>query len=130
MRIIVSTKTTNSGSPRIDGTRLTCANVAQTLWYTLSLNEYLDMYDYLSKSDILNCLAYCSQQKCVDDDVHSFCEQCTLDKRPRDPELAQKYDEFKADDFDADEVEDIWKLANQLLAKYATETTSDGDNVG
>lgn len=131
MRSIVSTTTTNSGSPRIDGTRLTCANVAQSLWYGFSLNEYLDTHDELSASDILNCLRYCARQQCIDDDVHSYCEQCTLDKRPSDPELARKYDEFNADDSATAELEDVWILAEQLLKRYKKESTSSGgDELG
>ena len=117
MREIVSTTDTNSGSPRIDGTRLTCANVAQSLWYGFerSIDSYLGTHDNLSPTDILNCLNYCSRKQCVADDVHSYCEQCTLDKRPADPELARKYDECLADDLEADDSEDIWKISRQLL---------------
>ena len=133
MRNIVSTTDTNSGSPRIDGTRLTCANVAQSLWYGYdhSLNEYLATYEYLSRSDILNCLTYCAKQQCVADNVHSYCEQCTLDKRPKDPELARKYDDLLADASDTDESEDVWRLSEKLLAEYSANSDSPGEkNVG
>ena len=133
MRDIVSTTDTNSGSPRIDGTRLTCANVTQSLWYGYdhSLNAYLATYDYLSRPDILNCLSYCARQKCADDNVHSYCEQCTLDKRPEDPELARKYDEFYADESDVEDTEDIWRLAQQLITEYDADSDgSDPKNVG
>ncbi|PHS13774.1 MAG: hypothetical protein COA78_06705 [Blastopirellula sp.] len=120
MRAIVSTTCTNSGSPRIDGTRLTCANVTQSLYYgyEFSLDEYLATYEYLSRPDILNCLQYCATQQCITDNVHSFCQQCTLDKRPKDPELTRKYDEFYKDESDANETEDVWRIAEQILAKY------------
>ncbi|MBL8869151.1 MAG: DUF433 domain-containing protein [Planctomycetaceae bacterium] len=133
MRSIVSTKDTNSGSPRIVGTRLTCANVVQALWYGYrhSIDEYLATYDYLSRSDVLNCLTYCAKQKCVVDNVHSYCEQCTLDKRPEDPELARKYDEVKADENDSADSEDVWRLSAQLLTEYNVNSERPaGENVG
>lgn len=123
MRSIVSTTDTNSGSPRIDGTRLTCANVTQGIWYGYdhSLDRYLAAYEYLTRADLLNCLSYCARRQCVEDNVHSFCEQCTLDKRPHDPELARKHDEFSAEQReleDPEDTEDIWRLAQQLKSKY------------
>ena len=131
MRDIVSTTDTNSGSPRIDGTRLTCANVTQSLWYSYdhSLIAYLATYDYLSRPDILHCLSYCARRQCVDDNVHSYCEQCTLDKRPEDPELAIKYDEFYADESDIQETEDIWRLAQELIAEYASDSAGNAPQI-
>lgn len=132
MRKIVNTTDTNSGSPRIEGTRLTCANVTQSLWhgYDHSLNAYLATYDYLSRADILNCLSYCARQQCVDDNVHSYCEQCTLDKRPEDAQLARTYDEFKADETDVHETEDIWRLAQRLVTRFDNDSAgSHAENV-
>lgn len=140
MRRIVSTPCTNSGSPRIDGTRLTCANVAQRL-RNESLDEYLLDYPHLTIEDIRNCLFYCSRRQCVRDTVHSYCEQCTLDTRPdiqplafftdeydgivRNPKATEQSTELFAgteDDYISDGPEDVWKLAATLLTRYFPDT--------
>lgn len=112
MRKIVSTADTNSGSPRIEGTRLTCANVAQSLWYNdhHSLAEYLKAYPNLTRADILAALEYCGNKQCVGDCVISFCEQCTLDKQPREDQPSDENDNHPR--------EDIWILSQQLLVRY------------
>ena len=119
MRKITSNADINSGSPGIEGTRLTCANVATSLWYGFdhSIEAYLRTYDYLSADDILRCLKYCSRQQCVEDSVHSYCEQCTLDRRPSDPELAREYDACNANE-DVDDRENIWTISGKLLKEY------------
>ena len=103
-RTIVSTPDTNSGCPRIDGTRLTCANVSQGVHYGGGLNSYLADYDYLNSSDIEAALRYCAGRQCVADNVHNYCEQCTLDTEPPT--------------FPDDEQDDIWELSAEVLAQY------------
>ena len=124
----------------MDGTRLTCANVAQRLRYE-SLDEYLLDHPHLAREDIRNCLLYCSRQQCVHDSVHNYCEQCTLDTRPDTPPLAFLNDECDGvarnpnateqstvlfagteDDYHNDGPEDVWKLAATLLTQYFPDT--------
>ncbi|QDU94684.1 DUF433 domain-containing protein [Lignipirellula cremea] len=97
------------GSPCIDGTRLTCANVAQSLRYE-SVDEYLRDYPHLTPADIRNCLEYCSRRQCIEDEVINFCQQCTLDTR-RDPDPD-------------DSPEEIWLLAETLLMNRKSNTRS------
>ncbi|MCX7746262.1 MAG: DUF433 domain-containing protein [Clostridia bacterium] len=74
---IVSTKDICSGAPRIDGTRLTCANVVQTLSH-MDLHKYLEFYKYIDVSDIKNTLEYCMNKKCTEDKIINYCHQCKL----------------------------------------------------
>ena len=76
---IVNTIDTCGGSPRIDGTRLTCGNIVNILTYQLpSLEDFFLTYDYLNKNDIKECLTYCMKKKCISDHVISFCQGCSL----------------------------------------------------
>ena len=86
------------------------------LWYGDSVDEYLSDYPHLTREDVVNCIRYCARQQCIEDDVHSFCEQCSLDKRPADDDLAQRYDKFYANHQKDDEerVRDVWMLAREL----------------
>lgn len=85
MRKIVSTPDTVSGSPRIEGTRWTCANVVGTIWYNhYNVAQFLAFLakhgtNYFCEDDIITCLRYCAVKQCVADRVHSYCEHCTLD---------------------------------------------------
>jgi len=81
---IVCTPDTCGGSPRIEGHRLTCANVALALYYSTSLFAYLADYPDLSVDDIRACLEYCANEKCLDDKPMHFCERCMHDKRPEE----------------------------------------------
>ena len=103
-REIVSTPDTNSGCPRIDGTRLTCANVSQGVRYQGGISAYLATYTYLDASDIEAALRYCAGRQCVANDVHNSCEQCTLDTEPPD--------------FPDDEQDDIWELSAEMLGQH------------
>ena len=104
MTPIVSTPGYCSGSPRIDGTRLTCANVAHGVQRYGSPFGYLDSYPHIELLTIKNCLQYCARQQCLRDGVHCYCEGCVLDKRP----------------VDADEgsPEEIWRISEQLLQQH------------
>ncbi len=84
-RPIVRTLDTCTGSPRIDGTRLTCANVVMLLHFTLTIGQFLETHDYLTLDDILEALRYCSAQQCLIDKPDNFCCGCTLDLRPEEP---------------------------------------------
>lgn len=111
MRDVVSTEGIVGGSPCIDGTRLTCANVAQSLKYQ-SVDEYLSDYSYLTHDDLLGCLKYCAERKCVEGHVANYCEHCTLDTRPNDPETS-------------DTPEMIWLLSLTLLEERFPELQLD-----
>ena len=102
MKRVVSTKDIVGGSPCIEGTRLTCANVAQRLRYE-SIAEYLRDYPYLEPGDIRNALDYCASKQCVDDQVIAYCEHCTLDTDP---------------DYEPEEPrEEVWVLAKEVLER-------------
>ena len=122
-RDIVHTDDTCGGAPRIDGTRLTCANVVLPLgMHNESLNRYLSIYDYLTESDIKECVRYCSEQLCVIDGVSNFCQGCSLDQRksppcenpdaPFDAPVVEYTEEFE------DESIDVWKYAQALVKKW------------
>jgi uncharacterized protein (DUF433 family) len=82
MRSIVCTEGTCGGSPRIDGTRLTCGNVVSDFAYRkVSLVEWLATYPDLKVDDLKSCLEYCSSKRCIDDNPKNYCTGCTLDKR-------------------------------------------------
>lgn len=74
---IVSSRDICSGAPRIDNTRLTCANVVQTLSH-MHLRKYLEFYDYIDESDIKNSLVYCMNKRCIEDRVINYCQQCKM----------------------------------------------------
>lgn len=137
---IVCTTGFCSGSPRIDGTRLTCADIVLALYYMLSLSEYLNVYRYLDEDDIRACLAYCSDQTCLRDRPDHFCCGCTLDTRPEQPPsrflaTAEEFAEYcrspepetgyvylgsKEDYLKYEHPEDLWKLAAQCLANLSS----------
>lgn len=133
MKRVVSIDGMVGGSPCIEGTRLTCANVAQRLRYE-SLDEYLGDYPHLDADDIRNCLEYCSRKHCIEDQVINFCEHCTLDTRPDvEPDAFVTDGELvpnprseggrshiylgSPEDFANDRPEEIWLLAGELLGK-------------
>ncbi len=137
-RPIVTTSDTCTGSPRIDGTRLICADVVMALHYSISIGEYLGTYDYLTLDDILEALRYCSAQQCLIDKPDNFCCGCSLDLRPEEPPSyflssfseIQKFSESEAsgyaylgtpEQYERDKIpEDLWILAkgcmNSILA--------------
>ena len=79
MRSIVSTPDTCSGAPRIDDTRLTCGNIVSIL-STISVSEFLEVYDYITILDIKNALNYCVKKHCITNNVSYFCHLCSLNE--------------------------------------------------
>lgn len=81
----MSTPGVRSGSPRIEGTRLTCANVVLDLTVgRMSHTQFLKIYEELTLQDIKVCVDYCSRQQCIADQPKTFCQGCSLDTRPED----------------------------------------------
>jgi len=69
------------GAPVIDGTRLTCANVVLALEANGGdVERYLRLYPHLTIEDILACLKYCSEQRCLVDNSVRYCFRCSLDR--------------------------------------------------
>jgi uncharacterized protein (DUF433 family) len=135
MRKIVCTPGTCSGSPRIDGTRLTCANVVTALADNgLTIMKYLSIYPYLTIEDIKECATYCAAKKCVCDNPANYCSGCSLDLRPEvkptifiDNNKINKYINIrhntdgyaylgsKDDYIDNGKSLDVWLLAKEVL---------------
>lgn len=106
---IVSTIDVCSGSPRLDGTRLTCANIVSTLYFgNMPLDKFFTVYDYLTFDDITQCLKYCMCQNCVKNNVLSFCQHCKLYKETDDAEIIN-------------EQEEMWNYAEILLNKLVSD---------
>lgn len=98
-RMIVSTPDTCSGEPRIEGTRLTCANVALILTAGgMPIAEFLEAYRYLDVSDIRSCLEYCASRDCIKCHVPNFCHGCSLDKRDQEPCLKPEWSDTAESD--------------------------------
>ncbi len=78
---IVSIPDTVGGSPRIEGSRWTCANVVGAMWYNhYNIARFLTEYETnFYEDDVVTCLRYCAVKQCIFDRVHSHCEHCTLD---------------------------------------------------
>ncbi|MCO6045692.1 DUF433 domain-containing protein [Aeoliella sp. ICT_H6.2] len=110
-RRIVNTKDTCAGEPRIEGTRLTCSDVVLTLTVgQMPLEEYLEVYDYLSRDDIETSVSYCATKMCMLENVIAFCHGCSLNTSS----------DYVAVEFESLEDEgklDVWRHANDLLRK-------------
>lgn len=127
-RRIVSTPDTCSGSPRIEGTRLTCANVVVPLgMHNMPLSDYLSEYPNLQREDIEECVRYCAAQNCLDDHVPAFCQGCSLDTRvtekyeiPNPPINAPEV--ISTTDYE-DESFNVWEIAHTLLQRLTEEQT-------
>jgi uncharacterized protein (DUF433 family) len=88
------------GSPRIEGTRLTCENIAHLLAFSgLSIIEFFNTYNYLTYEDIIMCLIYCSNKKCVEEKVIKFCFGCSLSKNDYDDQVKNFIPIEKLEDF-------------------------------
>ena len=98
---IVCTPETCGGEPRIEGHRLTCANVVLSIEQG-RVYSYLKDYPDLEIEDIKTCLTYCANQRCVNDKPVSFCFRCELDVEGRD-------------NLDNEEPVKIWEKAQELL---------------
>ncbi len=122
MRRIVSTVGTNSGSPRIDGTRWTCANVVGSMWYnSYSVDQFLAEFETdFGSEDVISCLNYCAKRQCVASSVHSYCEHCTLDVEWGKQMAAENEQAILAGlDPPNESQENYWEFAIELLKKHA-----------
>jgi len=127
-RRIVSTNDICSGAPRIDGTRLTCADVIFPLGLNkMPLSDYLSAYPNLLREDVEECVRYCAAQNCIDNHVPTFCQGCSLDKRVAEtcevsnppinaPEL------IYTEDYE-DESINVWEIADTLMQRLTAERT-------
>ena len=131
-RLVVTTADTCSGSPRINGTRLTCANVVLMLTFRMSLNEFLDTYQHLGCEDVEECLRYCASRRCIKDAPDAFCEGCSLDTRPEERPVhfidsPVKFSQYVAngegqaflgteEDYENESPQECWVLAAKLIS--------------
>jgi uncharacterized protein (DUF433 family) len=123
-RSIVSTADTCGGSPRIDGTRLTCANVVLSLTIgEMSPVEYLTFHQDLVIADIKACATYCAKQRCIDNHVITFCHGCALDSRTSEScEIPNAVDvdlDLEFDESSEDEKLNVWELADELISELS-----------
>lgn len=81
---IVCTEGVLSGSPRIDGRRLSVGDVVSFMKYYSSLQEVIDDYDPLSE-EIRQALLYCSSLQCKQDNPSVFCHNCSLRRQQNGP---------------------------------------------
>lgn len=143
-RSIVCTPGTCSGSPRIDGTRLTCQNIITMLIEEFGLERVLSTYEYLTLDDIIECARYCSLQECLKDHPLHYCEGCTLDDRVEKPpdqfidlkdlkNIVQKHSSPNTsylgteNEYENDSVQkDIWLLANEWLNRHRGSNENSG----
>ncbi len=138
-RRIVHTPDTCAGAPRIDGTRLTCANVVLGVVSDGSVAAYLRTYDYLTRDDVRVALNYCRAKRCTTDGVGNYCTGCSLDLRPdiRPSVFLDSEKELRShaescaeggppgqaflgsvEDYEADlEPGDVWRDAREILEK-------------
>ncbi len=122
VRNIVSNPDFCSGAPRIEGTRLTCANVVLTLTLgEMDVDEYLKVYPQLRPADIKECATYCASQRCIDDKVATFCQGCSLDSRVSEPcEYANPIPDAVDIGFDEsseDDAVNVWEFADELVGR-------------
>lgn len=95
-RLIVSKLTVVGGAPAIDGTRLSCADVARNL-EGLEIAGFLRVYSELNVEDVVESLTYCAEQRCVRSAI-AFCHSCKL--RSEEPEETA-----------------VWMLSKELLSR-------------
>ena len=110
--IIVSDPDFCSGAPRIDETRMTCANVISLLGDPyMDLGQFRADYPHISVDAVHQCAVYCAERRCQSQGVISYCEQCSLDK-------------FN-DEFDPIEKRDYWLKAAQILNTWFNDCRKD-----
>ena len=120
MRDIVSTPDTVGGSPRIDGTRWSCANVVASLWYnSYTIDQFLSEFETVFEPrEVLNCVKYCAEKRCTASNVHSFCEHCTLDVEWGKQLIAENEQAIRDGLPPPNETqEDYWQFAAKLLER-------------
>jgi len=81
-RRIVSVPDIVEGAPTLEGTRLSCADVARNL-DGLGFQQFRVTYTHVTAEDISESLNYCAHQRCVGHAI-SYCRSCRL--RPDEPE--------------------------------------------
>lgn len=79
---IISISDVGGGAPTLEGTRLSCADVAHNL-SGLGHHEFFETYPHLAIDDILVSLSYCAEQRCIGT-VFAYCHSCRL--RPDEPD--------------------------------------------
>jgi uncharacterized protein (DUF433 family) len=143
-RRVLRTQEVCGGAPCIDGTRLTCANVVLHLSAVeRNLDSYLKVFPFLAAADVVECVDYCAEQKCLVDDRVKYCQRCTLDRsQPLDPpqgyvgtieeirdnaNVAQSGQLFLGSPSEyLEDVTpvDVWKIAGQLLPWLRAQSSS------
>lgn len=73
---IVSIPDIAGGTPTVEGTRLSCADVAINL-EQLGLDRFCQIYSGLTIADIVESLRYCSEKQCVEK-ARAYCHSCSL----------------------------------------------------
>ena len=81
-RRIVSVANIVEGAPTVEGSRLTCADVARNL-DGLGLQQFREVYPRIADEDISEILSYCAEQRCVGHAIN-YCHSCRL--RPDEPD--------------------------------------------
>ncbi len=76
IRRIVSVPDIVEGAPTVEGTRLTCADVARN-FVDLGLQQFCEVYSHIAVDDVFESLNYCAEQQCVGR-VLSYCHSCRL----------------------------------------------------
>ncbi|WP_145054380.1 DUF433 domain-containing protein [Lignipirellula cremea] len=122
-RPVVNTVDVCSGAPRIDGSRLTCANVVLSLGLNgMDVEQFLASHSYLDKNDVEECVRYCSQQRCVEDSVLNFCQGCSLDRRANErPDFADAPADAPSVHFSTENDVDpinVWEIAAMEIARW------------
>lgn len=82
-RIIESRIGKCGGMPIMEGTRLTCCNIV--MYMKDNPSWFYDIYPDIGRTDVIECLKYCSTKSCIDFNVPQFCLGCTLNIDPDDP---------------------------------------------
>jgi uncharacterized protein (DUF433 family) len=77
---IVSIPTLAGGRPTVEGTRLTCADVAANI-EGLGLRRFCENSG-LDRADVLASLDYCAEQRCAGQ-VRAYCHSCQ--RQPDEP---------------------------------------------
>ena len=82
------------GSPTLEGTRLTCANVVYFV-KNLGKDKFLQIYPYLTDEDVAKAVSYCRLSKCEENSKMDYCSGCELEEV-------------------SEETDKVWELAKQL----------------
>ena len=106
-RPIVCTPGNCSGSPRIEGTRLTCANVIHPIAFEgVDGMRKTQAWEIYNEATLIGCVTYCAERRCVQDRPANFCYHCLLDIR-----------RLEEDGSDDDDSTAMWRFAQAILQK-------------